>query len=118
MKLEKFTRHFPTEKEGNIIRRGLSPWSLASECDFCGSAPSYMKAHSIAKDAPLMQVGRWMLHEQCHRQAKTEHLTTLKLPRLDYGVLGALPAPARIGLMKLCLYERTIDVRDALRYDQ
>lgn len=97
--LEHFTRRFPTEREGIIIRKGLSPWSAVKRCDLCASDKKYMLKHGITTES-IHQYGRWMLHPYCHTQSMQDGLGTTSFTALDYRPLMALPAPARIGIMK------------------
>lgn len=57
-----------------IVRRGLSPFSLFPVCDVC----------ALDGKPKTMQVGRWMVHAHC-RDMK---LATLQLPVVDYRTLS------------------------------
>ncbi len=109
--LEQFTRKLPTPNEGKIFRLGLSPWSFVTRCDVCANVRPYMDTQGIDHDTPLFQVGRWMMHEACTDEA----LQTLQMPKLNYGPLMSLPAPARLAIMKMQLQRVKDDALDEAR---
>lgn len=99
------TRTWTTAAERKIVKYGLSPWSYGVRCDYCDSRKRFLVARGIPVNAPLVQVGRWMLHEACAALAAAEGVEVLEKPPLDYRPLAQLTPPVQIAVMKIGMLE-------------
>ncbi len=98
-------RQYGSPREVRIVRNGLSPWSLAVQCDWCANTRAYMQRWGIPVGSPLQQYGRWMCHAACAAQAAEEAMLAMDRPALDYRPMARLPIPLQVTVMKAALME-------------